>query len=453
MANRVLVNENSLADIAAAIREKTGNTEASFTPGQMGDAIRAIEANAEPVIEALSITANGVYTAPEGLDGYNPITVEIEAEVIEPVVESITITENGTYTPSTGVHGFNEVEVNVPSSGGGGLPEEAFNITGDCANRFAFNGWNWFINEYGNKINTSNITNGDSMFFNSTSLTEIPFEINFNGNVNTNSLYGMFYGSGLTEPPKINYVKPTKLQNLFQQAGKLERVRNDFTENWDWSYLETLTNGYNGQQNNIFTQCYRLREYPNSLFEHGNPVVTYSYSIYYGTFNCCYTLEEVRDLPFPHYNAAWTSNAFTNTFRECARLKEFTFKLQDDGTPYSVNWKSQTIDMSYAVGYCDNKYKIPSLTNIGEDKKVIDDASYQALKDDADWWSMDVNYSRYNHTSAVNTINSLPITTGSGCSIKFKGAAGSLTDGGAISNLTEEEIAVAAAKGWTVSLV
>ena len=117
MANRVLVNENSLADIAAAIREKTGNTEASFTPGQMGDAIRAIEQGSteviEPVIEALSITANGVYTAPEGLDGYNPITVEIEAEVIEPVVESITITANGTYTPSTGVHGFNPVVVDI----------------------------------------------------------------------------------------------------------------------------------------------------------------------------------------------------------------------------------------------------------------------------------------------------------------------------------------------------
>jgi hypothetical protein len=37
--------------------------------------------------------------------------------------------------------------------------------------------------------------------------------------------------------------------------------------------------------------------------------------------------------------------------------------------------------------------------------------------------------------------------------IKFKGASGAKTDGGAINTLTEEEIAVAAAKGWTVSLV
>jgi hypothetical protein len=65
-----------------------------------------------------------------------------------------------------------------------------------------------------------------------------------------------------------------------------------------------------------------------------------------------------------------------------------------------------------------------------------------------------VNYSRYNHDSAVETINSLPDTSAYGTNtIKFKGASGALTDGGAINTLTEEEIAVAAAKGWTVTLV
>jgi hypothetical protein len=44
-------------------------------------------------------------------------------------------------------------------------------------------------------------------------------------------------------------------------------------------------------------------------------------------------------------------------------------------------------------------------------------------------------------------------TAGGTNTIKFKGIAGSKTDGGAINTLTEEEIAVAAAKGWTVTLV
>ena len=74
-----------------------------------------------------------------------------------------------------------------------------------------------------------------------------------------------------------------------------------------------------------------------------------------------------------------------------------------------------------------------------------------------DWFTEKIKYSRYNHDSAVRTINSLPDTSaylasvGGTNTIKFKGASGTKTDGGAISNLTESEIAVATAKGWTVS--
>ena len=81
------------------------------------------------------------------------------------------------------------------------------------------------------------------------------------------------------------------------------------------------------------------------------------------------------------------------------------------------------------------------------------------MKNDPDSWTYDINYSKYNHDSAVETINSLPdtsayiATAGGTNTIKFNGASGSKTDGGAINTLTEEEIAVAAAKGWTVTLV
>ena len=66
-------------------------------------------------------------------------------------------------------------------------------------------------------------------------------------------------------------------------------------------------------------------------------------------------------------------------------------------------------------------------------------------------------YSRYNHDSAVETINSLPNTYPAigqpKNTIKFKGTAGSATNGGAINTLTEEEIAIAVSKNWTVALV
>ena len=105
------------------------------------------------------------------------------------------------------------------------------------------------------------------------------------------------------------------------------------------------------------------------------------------------------------------------------------------------------------------KYILNYNSGITADKEVTDDATYQALKNDPDWFTCDIKYSRYNHDSAVRTINSLPdtsaylATAGGTNTIKFKGAAGSATDGGAINTLTSEEIAVATAKGWTVTFV
>ncbi len=69
----------------------------------------------ESVIEPLTVTANGEYTAPNGVTGYNPITVNVEPEL-----EELTITANGEYIPT--VDGFSKVTVNVPSTSAG-LPE------------------------------------------------------------------------------------------------------------------------------------------------------------------------------------------------------------------------------------------------------------------------------------------------------------------------------------------
>jgi len=93
-------------------------------------------------------------------------------------------------------------------------------------------------------------------------------------------------------------------------------------------------------------------------------------------------------------------------------------------------------------------------------KRVTDAASYEALKNQDEWYTSLPEYSRYNHDSAVRTINSLPdtsaylATAGGTNTIKFENATnkGSATDGGAIADLTAAEIAVATAKGWTVVL-
>ena len=209
----------------------------------------------------------------------------------------------------------------------------------------------------------------------------------------------------------------------------------------------------------MFNSCYSLRSAPLNLIKSGNPYAYYGYSYYSYGFGNCYALDELINLPIPYTKAKWSSNAFRDTFYYCSRLKNATFAL-NDGVPYTVTWKSQVINLSSYIGYTDYKNNILNYNSgITADKEVKDDASYQLLKNDPDWFATKKEYSRYNHDSAVNTINSLPDTSaylaekGGTNTIKFLGQAGASTDGGAINTLTEEEIAVAAAKGWTVSLV
>ena len=344
-------------------------------------------------------------------------------------------------------------------SGGVDLPEEAFNITGECAYRFAYGGWDWYIREFGKKIKTVDITNTDNMFY-SSQLEDIPFEINFKQSTSTSRMNYMFYkAQKLKSIPRINgKPKPYEFSNVFGECYNIRYFPEDIDEWFDWSSIENQTSSYTGNMANIFSLCSSLRKMPIKIFSHANKKLYYGYSFFTGMCNSCYALDELVGLPIP-YTEAFTSNAFSNTLMRANRLKRLTFDTPD-GQPYVMKWKAQTLDVSYEVGYTSASTLILNYNSgITADKEVIDDATYQALKDDADWFTKKIEYSRYNHDSAVETINSLPdtsaylATAGGTNTIKFKGASGSKTDGGAISTLTQEEIAVATAKGWTVSLV
>ena len=406
---------DKLTAIGNAIRAKTGGTEL-LTLDAMPTEIEGIQTGG--TVEALDITANGTYTAPDGVDGYNPITV------------------------------------NVPQDGS--PPDEAFVIKGNCSYRFAYDGWNWFISTYGNRI-TTQIDVAYYMFCYSIHLKEIPFELNFTGSIN--SIERLFAScSNLKTIPKINNCKPSVTAYLFYNCQRLRNLSDDIESWFDWSYLDNKGTVYGATQNNMFNGCNSLRSIPMGFLNHGSTKTIYTQCIYREAFTSCYALDEIIGLPFPHKDAEWNSNAFSRTFESCYRLKNMTFALSD-GQPYVMKWKSQIIDLINYVGYAGDETDIINYNSgITSSKKVTDDATYQALKDDPDWFTIKVEYSRYNHDSAVATINSLPdtsaylATAGGTNTIKFKGVAGSATDGGAINTLTEEEIAVAIAKGWTVSL-
>lgn len=62
-----------------------------------------------PTINELNVSINGTYKAPEGVDGYNPVKVNVP----DAVLDSININTNGIYTPPAGVDGYNEIDVDV----------------------------------------------------------------------------------------------------------------------------------------------------------------------------------------------------------------------------------------------------------------------------------------------------------------------------------------------------
>lgn len=354
-------------------------------------------------------------------------------------------------------------------------PEEAFIISGNCDYRFAYSGWDWFINLYSNKITTSNINSCKNMFANS-NLSEIPFALNVRPVRTTDSIYFtyLFQSSKIKKVPYI-YVSgvatPTTagrsigMDYMFAGCYYLKEIPYDFfnvmiTDNDD--FWDAVKN-YGPNRNNMFANCYSLRELPDitNLNHKQEATYYYSYALYNNMLNGCASLNEVRNIPVADISIS-SSNCFGYCFDKCYRVKNITFATNEDGTPIVCAWKNQTIDLSKgsynAVGFCGGGSSYESYitgynSGITKDKKVTDDASYEALKNDPDWYSVSSDYGRYNHDSAVTTINSLPdVSAGSGNTIKFLGAAGAKTDGGAINTLTEEEIAVAAAKGWTVTL-
>lgn len=71
--SKVFIEEDSLRAIGDAIRDKTGSSDLYSVPQGMIDGIAGIA----PVIEELTITENGEYQVPEGVDGFHPIYVNV----------------------------------------------------------------------------------------------------------------------------------------------------------------------------------------------------------------------------------------------------------------------------------------------------------------------------------------------------------------------------------------
>lgn len=380
----------------------------------------------------------------------------IDSSTLTSIADAVR-TKGGTTDPIV-VSDIPTAITNLPSGGGEGLTAEDLTFSGDLGDHFC-NGQigNVLISKYKNLFSFNNISSCRYFCNGIDSTTDLSnWTINIASDANFSYFFHGFEGKVL---PNITCSGPLKNTTIQSSLASMYYVRNipSSFDNLDFS----LINNGSSWMESLFKTNYSMRSYSSNLIKK----IYNNNNTQNGAYRYCFynnfSLDEVLNMPISCKESIASKNLFVNTIDDCSRLKNFTFELNGD-SPYAVKWKSQTININNYVGYSSisyNAYILNFNSGITADKEVKDDDSYQALKNDPDWFTADVAYSRYNHDSAVRTINSLPDTSaylasaGGTNTIKFKGAAGEKTDGGAINTLTEEEIAVAAAKGWTVTLV
>ena len=280
--------------------------------------------------------------------------------------------------------------------------------------------WDWFLTKYKDYIETYNISKVKDMFANS-SMSQIPFKIKLGPGTKTVDFLGFLSGSHI------------------QTLNDTLVIPEDIS-----SYTLSLSN--------MFSSGSYLREIPSEVLN----LETYANKKGIGQygFTNCFVLDKINNLGV-NQTKAQTSNLFTGMLSRCCRLQSFTFVPNQ-----TASWQNQVINFSSpVVGVAPRSYDL-SVYMKGDTKLITNESSYNLYKNHPNRLTKLEAYALYNHDSAVETINSLPdtsaylaSTSGGTNTIKFKGTAGSATDGGAINTLTEAEIAVATAKGWTVSLV
>ena len=337
-------------------------------------------------------------------------------------------------------------------------------LTGSCETAFSNDFWKNYLDQILDGVTTNNLTSVSQIFgFYDKDFTTYPFVINGKDDTILH-LGSLCYNCKelLSAPIINNKIRFSQASNMFYGCNKLRYV----PEGWSKDFIFTDFNNSSSSSSNpigsgtgaqggfsgMFYGCNSLLSIDSNLLKNLYSKAKANGGSYSQLFCYCRMLGSIENLGVQA--ATLTNNCFYITFWDCNRLGHFTFTLDENNAPKVVSWKNQTIDLSLNVGYTNLDMSDNNNLGFTTDTQVTNADTYATLKNNPDWWTADINYSRYNHDSAVETINSLPDTSAYGTNtIKFKGASGALTDGGAINTLTTEEIAVATSKGWTVSLV
>ena len=311
-----------------------------------------------------------------------------------------------------------KMELKVPSEVkiDGYIPTaEDLAFTGGCTGLFADNKFNWLLEHYTSQLQFNNITDLERAFENTTIKKDIS-SLTFNLSKKC-TISNMFNGSNLSSYPQIKG-EVLSLSAMFYQCKNGASIPENFFNNLTFPEDDVQISC-----NGIFQYCKNIIKPPSlEVFKKLNLTKTPSWhytNFYYSLFEGS-DIQEVRNLPVVYSKSGLNNNMFVSTVK-ASKLSIFTFEPNQ-----TALYQNQTLNLS--------------------------EAGFKSQ-----WSDSEILKSVYNHTSAVETINSLPDTSayleekGGTNTILFFRIQGGNTEGGAIGNLTAEEIAVAAAKGWTVA--
>ena len=191
-----------------------------------------------PVLEELNATSNGIYTPSDGVDGFNPVEVNVQPS-LQAKSSTTTITENGTSTitlePDSNYDGLSSASVTITTNVTASMPKlvlengMGFRIYGDVDLGFC---------------DTSRMTSMNTLFYRCSGLTSLDVS-KFNTSQVT-SMLQMFSGcDALTSLDVSNFdtSKVTDMCNLFSGCHALTSL--DLT-NFNTSNVKYTNGMFNG---------------------------------------------------------------------------------------------------------------------------------------------------------------------------------------------------------------
>lgn len=382
----------------------------------------------------LPITENGTYNASDfETDGIKSFVVNVPQTIgqIEGDMGELLITKNGTYNATDlGYDGFSSVEIQVPINGGGGSGTVNAGTATITANTNGLKtpaqlGYNF---NYFSAINV-NISGGGSGGGEDNPPEQLE-DLYIEG-----ALANLYYNftTGIVGQLVQENISRIKTRNITDMSNFCEGGTNkvyyedktlDITINCN---EENTINCYQFCNNTripaiptvrglkkilniklMFKECYNLKSL-NGIFDE----VTFVAGEFTDVFYDCWSLDKIENVVLPP-NSSSSVKFQSQSFLRCFRIKELTFK-SDINFQVDSSSKVLEFDDNTGLGYVQqfNLSNFFDRTTFTSENQVTDDESYNRLKLTTTWFSADKRYSRYNYESAINTLNSLPLSVGS----------------------------------------